>query len=124
MFPLTIKHEISKQEAQTLIVYEDAKRRRSWASEPKIRKYDYVFNGRLRVSIRKGKYFRDTDNLKIESRLGEILIELYEESEVVRIEREAREEAARKREEEASKKRLCRKSDFYWNFQHSFLNSG
>lgn len=96
-----IKHEITKQEAQALIVYEDAKRRHSWASEPKIRKYDYVFNGRLRVSIRKGKYFRDTDNSKIESRIGDMLIELYEESEVVRIEREAREEAARKRDEEA-----------------------
>lgn len=96
-----IKHEITKQEAQALIVYEDAKRRHSWASEPKIRKYDYVFNGRLRVSIRKGKYFRDTDNSKIESRIGDMLIELYEESEVVRIEREAREETARMREEEA-----------------------
>lgn len=96
-----IKHEITKQEAQALIVYEDAKRRHSWASEPKIRKYDYVFNGRVRVSIRKGKYFRDTDNSKIESRIGDMLIELYEESEVVRIEREAREEAARMREEEA-----------------------
>lgn len=96
-----IKHEITKQEAQALIVYEDAKRRHSWASEPKIRKYDYVFNGRLRVSIRKGKYFRDTDNSKIESRIGDMLIELYIQSEVVRIEREAHEEAARKREEEA-----------------------
>ncbi|RFU70030.1 hypothetical protein [Bacillus sp. V59.32b] len=96
-----IKHEITRQEAQALIVYEDAKRRHSWASEPKIRKYDYIFNGRLRVSIRKGKYFRDTDNSRIESRLGDMLIELYEESEAVRIEREAREETARKREEEA-----------------------
>lgn len=96
-----IKHEITKQEAQALIAYEDAKRHRSWATEPKIRKYDYVFNGRLRVTIRKGKYFRDTDNSKIESRLGDMLIELYEESEMVRTEREEREEAARKREEEA-----------------------
>lgn len=96
-----IKHEITKQEAQAMIIYEDAKRHHTWASEPQIRKYDYVFNGRLRVSIRQGKYFRDTGNSKIESRLGDMLIELYEESEVVRIEREAREEAASKREEEA-----------------------
>lgn len=96
-----VKHVITKQEAQAIIEYEDAKRHRSWASEPKIRKYDYVFNGRLRINIQQGRYFRDTDKINIESRLGEILIELYEESEVVRIARESREEAGRKREEEA-----------------------
>jgi hypothetical protein len=94
------KHEITRQEAQALIVYEDAKRHNGWASEPQIRKYDYVFNGRLRISIRKSRYFRDTDKATIESRLGDLLIELYEESEVVRNAREEREEAARKREEE------------------------
>ncbi len=86
-----IKHEITRQEAQALIVYEDAKRHNKWASEPQIRKYDYVFNGRLRIGIRKSRYFRDTDKIRIESRLGDLLIELYEESEVVRIAREERE---------------------------------
>ena len=95
-----IKHILTRQEAQAMIMYEDAKRQHTWASEPKIRKYDYIFNGRLRIKIRKGKYFRDTNDIKIESRLRDILIELYEESEVVRIDREAREEATRRREEE------------------------
>lgn len=95
-----IKHVITKQEAQDILVYEDAKRHHSWAPEPKIRKYDYVFNGRLRISIRQSKYFRDTDKVNVESRLGEMLIELYEESEVVRIDREAHEKAQRQREEE------------------------
>ena len=95
-----IKHVITRQEAQEILVYEDAKRHRSWATEPKIRKYDYVFNGLLRISIRQNRYFRDTDKVNIESRLGDMLIELYEESEVVRIDREAREEAKRKQEEE------------------------
>jgi len=104
-----INHVITKQEAQAIIEYEDAKRHRSWASEPKIRKYDYVFNGRLRISIRQGKYFRDTDKINIESRLDEILIELYEESEVVRIAREDQEEAERKRQEEARRKEDRRK---------------
>jgi hypothetical protein len=99
-----VKHVITKQEAQALIAYEDKKRRYSWASKPQIRKYDYIFNGRLRISIRQGRYFRDTDKINIESRLGEMLIELYEESEVVRIDREAREEAERKRQEEARQK--------------------
>lgn len=96
-----IKHAITKKEAQELLVYEDAKRRHSWVSEPQIRKYDYIFNGRLRISIRQHRHFRDTDKVTVESRLGDMLIALYEESEAVRIEREAREEAARKKEEEA-----------------------
>ena len=53
-----------------------------------------------KLSIRQNRYFRDTDKVNIESRLGDMLIELYEESEVVRIDREAHEEAQRQREEE------------------------
>ncbi|OPX85747.1 hypothetical protein [Pelotomaculum sp. PtaB.Bin117] len=96
-----VKHVITKQEAREIITYEDAKRHHTWAAEPNIRKHDYVFNGKLRISIRQNRYFRETDNINIESRLSDILIALYEESEAVRIEREAREEAARKKEEEA-----------------------
>lgn len=95
-----VKHQITRQEAKELLIYEDAERHHTWASKPNIRKYDYVFNGKLRICIRKGRYFRDTDTANIESRLGDILIELYEESEVVRLDREAREEAKRKQEEE------------------------
>jgi len=95
-----VKHQITRDEAKELLIYEDAKRHDSWASKPNIRKYDYIFNGKLKVCIRKGIYFRDTDKVNIESMLGEMLIELYEESEVVRLDREARREAKRKREEE------------------------
>lgn len=98
-----IKHEITRQEAQVLIVYEDSKRHNGWASQPNIRKYDYVFNGKLRICIRQGRHFRDSEKGKVESRLGDMLIELYEESEVVRKNREAREEARRKEEEEKKK---------------------
>lgn len=95
-----IKHEISRQEAQQLIIYEDAKRHNGWASQPNIRKYDYVFNGKLRICIRKSRHFRDSQKEKVESRLGDMLIELYEESEVVRKKREAFEDAKRKEAEE------------------------
>jgi hypothetical protein len=95
-----ILHVITKKEARELLIYEDAKKHHSWASQPQIRKYDYVFNGRLVLGIKKGKYFRDTDSAKIESRLGEMLVDLYEESEVIRTERIEREEAERKRKEE------------------------
>ena len=98
-----IKHEITRQEAQELIIYEDAMRHNKWASKPTIRKYDYIFNGKLRICIRQSRYFRDSEKEKVESRLGDMLIELYEESEVVRKNREAYEEEKRR---EAEEKRL------------------
>lgn len=104
-----LDHVITKQEAQALIKYRDEKRHSSWASEPQIRKYDYVFNGKLRINICQGKYFRDTDKIIVESRLGEMLIELYEEYEVVRFAREAREQAARERAEAERRKEERRK---------------
>ena len=104
-----VEHVITKQEAQALIKYRDEKRRSSWASEPQIRKYDYVFNGRLRISIRQGRYFRDTDKINMESRLGEMLMDLYEESEVIRLDREARDEEARKKAEAERRKEERRK---------------
>ena len=95
-----IKHEITRQEAQELIIYEDAMRHNKWASKPNIRKYDYIFNGKLRICIRQNRYYRDSEKEKVESRLGDMLIELYEESEVVRKNREAYEVAKRKESEE------------------------
>jgi hypothetical protein len=63
-----IKHEMTRKEAQEIILYEDAKRQNRWASKPQIRKYDYVFNGKLRLFVRKNRYFKDTDKANIESR--------------------------------------------------------
>ena len=45
-------------------------------------------------------YIRDNDSEKLEDRLGDILVTLYEKAEENRIVREAREEAERKRVEE------------------------
>lgn len=97
-----VPHVITRAEAQALMKYQDEKRHDSfWASKPQIRKNDYVFNGRLRISVRTGRYFRDTDKVNVESRLGDILIEIYEEAEKLRLERLAREEEARRKAEEA-----------------------
>lgn len=104
-----VPHVITKEEAKALLKYQDEKRHHSWASEPQIRKYDYVFNGRLRISVRQARYFRDTDKVNVESRLGEILIELYEESEKVRLERVAKEEEARRQAEAERRKEERRK---------------
>ncbi|MBA4507507.1 hypothetical protein H1057_05495 [Clostridium sporogenes] len=95
-----VKHELTREEAQELVVYEDAIRHKKWASKPNIRKYDYIFNGKLKVSILNNKYFRDSEKVKIESRLGDMLIDLYKQSEVIKKKREADEESQRKREEE------------------------
>lgn len=94
-----LEHILTKQEAKELIKYKDEKKRYSWSSEPKFRKYDYLFNGKLRISVFKGKYFKDTDKNRIEDQLDVILIKLYEKSEEVRIERKAHEEAERQRKE-------------------------
>ena len=60
-------------------------RHKKWASKPNIRKYDYIFNGKLKASILNNEYFRDFEKVKIESRFGDMLIDLYdEEPEVIR----------------------------------------
>lgn len=83
-----LAHELSKQEAQKLVEYNDKIKRDKWASKPNIRKYDYVYNGKLRIVFSEQKYIRDGENEKIEDRLGDVLIKLYEISEDVRVARE------------------------------------
>ena len=104
-----VPHVITKEEAKALLKYQDEKRHSSWASEPQIRKYDYIFNGKLRISVRQASYYRDTEKVNVESRLGEILIDLYEESEKLRLARLASEEAARRKAEEDRRREERRK---------------
>ena len=96
-----VKHELTKQEAREMVEYNERVKKYSWTSKPNIRKYDYVYNGRMRIVFSDGEYIRDNNTEKLEDRLGDILIRLYEKSEEARIEREKREEERRKREEEA-----------------------
>ena len=104
-----LSHELSKQEARELVEYNDNVKKNKWASKPNIRKYDYVYNGRLRITFSDQKYIRDSESEKIEDKLGKILIKLYEISEDERIERERREEIQRKQREEEIKKEERRK---------------
>lgn len=99
-----IKHVPTKEENLQLLQYEEDKRRNSWASKPKIRKYDYVYNGRITISVYSAKSFRDCKSYVIEDRLGDLLIAFYEASDILCHEREAREEAERKRKEEERRK--------------------
>ncbi len=92
---LQIRGELEKYEKE---------KSHSWAYKPRIRKYDYVFNGKLRFSVFKDNCYNDSGNVLIENQLGNILIDLYEKSEAVRIDREAKEAAQRKAEEEERKR--------------------
>lgn len=104
-----VKHELTKQEARELVEYNDQVKEHRWASKPKIRKYDYVYNGKLRIIFGDGEYIRDNVSLKLEDRLGDILLRLYEKSEENRIEREKWEEEKRRREEETRKREEAQK---------------
>lgn len=95
-----IKHEVTRQEAQQLVKYNDAMKYGHYESKPQIKKYDKVYNGRLRIVFGEKSYIRDNDSEKLEDKLGDILIVLYEKSEENRIAREAIEEAKRMQAEE------------------------
>ncbi len=106
-----VPHEITKQEAKELLEYKEAKRFGRYASEPKIRKYDNVYNGKLRIVFDDSSYIRDNAEVKLEDRLDEIMIRFYEISEAHRIDRVKREEQqrlyleARLREEELKERK-------------------
>ena len=99
-----VKHELTKQEAQALVKYNDEVKNHRWASKPQIRKYDKIYNGKLRIVFGERSYIRDSESEKLEERLGDILITLYEKADENRITREAREEAERKKAEEARRR--------------------
>ena len=104
-----VKHELTKKEAQELIQYEDEIKRYKWASKPRIRQYDYVYNGRIRIIFGEKDFIRDSEKEKLEDRLGDLLIRLYEKSEENRIARELREEEQRRREEEKRREEEIRR---------------
>ena len=104
-----VKHELTKKEAQELLQYEDDIKRKKWASKPRIRQYDYVYNGRIRIIFGEKDFIRDSEKEKLENRLGDILIRLYEQSEENRIARELREEEQRRREEEKRRQEEIRR---------------
>lgn len=102
-----VKHELTKEEAKQLLEYEDRKKTFSYASKPNIRKYDYVYNGKLKITCGNRKYIRENDKIKLEDKLGDIIIKLYEQSEEVKTERLASEERERiQREEEERKQKI------------------
>lgn len=95
-----VNHELTKEEAKKLLEYEDEKKRYSYAYKPQIRKYDYIHNGKLKITFENREYIKETDKVKLEDKLGDVIVKLYEKSERIRVARVAREEEAKRREEE------------------------
>ena len=95
-----INHIPTKDENIRLLEYEENKRKSLWASKPNIRKYDYLYNGKLSFAVANKKSFRDCKSYVVEDCLGDILILLYEASNNARILREELEEEERQRKEE------------------------
>ena len=103
----TVIHELTKEEAKKILEYEESQKRHTYGYKPNIRKYDYVYNGKLKITCGDRKYIRETDKIKLEDKLGDIIIKLYEQSEEIKNERLEREKIARKRrEEEESKEKI------------------
>ena len=103
-----VMHELTKEEAKKLLEYEESQKRHTYGYKPNIRKYDYVYNGKLKITCGDRKYIRETDKIKLEDKLGDIIIKLYEQSEETKNERLEREEIARKRREEEERKERIR----------------
>lgn len=103
-----IEHIPTMEENRKLLEYKEALRKSSYAYKPKIPKYDYPYNGHLSITINGRKTFKDHKGNLLEHRLGDIMLALYKESEALRQQRLAQEEAERIRQEEARKRQELR----------------
>lgn len=104
-----VEHVLTKEENRQLLIYEEKRKKYTYATRPQIRKYDYRFNGRLALMINGKKTFRDCRSYQLENRLGDMMIELYAAAEMLKQQRLAREEAERKRQEELRRREERRK---------------
>lgn len=105
------KHILTKQEEKALEKYQKYLEKGRYAMEPKINKYDYNYSGRLRFSLDDEERIYDTKMIRLEERLGEMLIMIYEKAEKKREYREREERYRRhfelreqKRQEERAKR--------------------
>lgn len=64
-----VKHEMTKQEAQELVKYNDDIKNHRWASKPQIRKYDKVYNGKLRIEFGERSYITPNEYISIHKKL-------------------------------------------------------
>lgn len=99
-------HVITPEEAEKLRRYEKDVKRNPWAIKPSIRSHDYLFNGKLLFNTKKVTYIQDTDKIKLEDRISDMLIQLIQQSEIVRNERLDLEDKKRREKEEWRQRNL------------------
>lgn len=99
----TIIHNLTKEEAQRLVTYNDEVKRKSYVSKPKIPKYDYVPNGIFKIKLSNGKYIKDTKTIKLENMIPETAILFYQCYFEIRNKREEHEKAQHIWEEQRRK---------------------
>lgn len=98
----TFRKYIMTPEEERLLQEYDRKKTHKWGeTRPLIPSHKYQFNGRLVFNTKEHYYLRDTDRFQstLEDYLPDMLIQLVQQSEIVRIERIHKEEEARKRED-------------------------
>ena len=64
-----VTHELTKEEAKKLLEYEESQKRHTYGYKPNIRKYDYVYNGKLKITCGNRKYIRETDKIKLKDNI-------------------------------------------------------
>lgn len=96
------KHIITSKEEKTLRDYN----KNPMGYKPIIPLYDYQFSGKLAFNTKTNAYIRDTDKYALEDRLADMLIQLVEQSEIIRKDRLRREEEQRRKEEEERLRKL------------------
>ena len=95
-----IIHEITQAERLEQIKYEEARSKGHYASKPSIPKYEYPWNGKLKMSVAGIYDFADCKAYVLEDRIGEILIAFFEASYSARLRRLQEEEKRRREHEE------------------------
>lgn len=111
--PQKAEHMLTEKEQEEKRRYDEYLRTgRGYVSKPQISKYDKEYIGKLSFGYgygRNGHRIFDTKTRKLEDRLPEMLIAIYEQSEVERIDREEREKWERWREERRQKQEAISK---------------
>ena len=74
-----VSHELTKEEAKELAEYNDSVKFKGYAFKPRIKKYDYIPNGKFRFKIIDGKYIKDTKEFTLEQSIPEIIVLIYQE---------------------------------------------
>lgn len=103
---ILIDHVITQHEAHELAKYEKSHKRNIYVSQPTIPLNDYKFTGNLLFYAKKNSFIKDSQNAKLEDKLDRILIQLFQQSNVIIKERFEKEEKVRREREEWHQRNL------------------